>query len=173
VGVLGDSTFIHSGVTGLINAAYNKATGVIIILDNSITAMTGGQQNPATGLTIRNERTKKLDIEKLCKSCGADNVDVIDPTNIVDFEELVKERINQQALSVIIARSPCRMIYRTRKPMPIYEKDLCKKCGLCLKIDCPALEQTNEGFIEINSGICVGCNLCVDICPFGALKKNE
>jgi len=173
VGVLGDSTFIHSGITGLINAVYNKAKGVIIILDNSITAMTGGQQNPATGLTIRNEVTKKLNLEKLCKSCGADNVDVIDHSNIVEFEKLVKKRVDEKALSVIIARSPCKMIDRSRGPVPVYDKELCKKCGLCLKIDCPAIKEINNGFIEIASDICVGCNLCVSICPFGALKKNE
>jgi len=112
VGVVGDSTFVHSGVTGLINAAYNKAKGVIFILDNSTTAMTGGQQHPATGLTIRNEPTKKLILEDLCRSCGADNVDVVDPKNHKEFEALVKKRINTDALSVIIARHPCRLIKR-------------------------------------------------------------
>jgi indolepyruvate ferredoxin oxidoreductase alpha subunit len=112
VGVVGDSTFVHSGITGLINAAYNKAKGIIIILDNSTTAMTGGQQHPATGLTIRNEPTKKLILEDLCKSCGADFVDVVDPKNRKEFEELVKKGINQDALSVIISRHPCRLLRR-------------------------------------------------------------
>ena len=110
--VVGDSTFVHSGITGLINAAYNKAKGIIIILDNSTTAMTGGQQHPATGLTIRNEPTKKLILEDLCKSCGADFVDVVDPKNRKEFEELVKKGINQDALSVIISRHPCRLLRR-------------------------------------------------------------
>jgi len=112
VGVVGDSTFVHSGITGLINAAYNKAKGIIIILDNSTTAMTGGQQHPATGLNIRNEPTKKLILEDLCKSCGADYVDVVDPKNRSEFEELVKKRINQDALSVIISRHPCKLLKR-------------------------------------------------------------
>ncbi len=112
VGVLGDSTFVHSGITGLINAVYNKARGLIIILDNSTTAMTGGQQHPATGLTIRNEPTKKLILEDLCRSCGADNVDVIDPKNLADFEALVNKRIDENALSVIISRHPCILIKR-------------------------------------------------------------
>ncbi len=112
VGVVGDSTFIHSGITGLINAAYNKAKGIIIILDNSTTAMTGGQQHPATGLTIRNEPTKKLVFEDLCKSCGADFVDVVDPKNRTEFEALVKKRIKQDVLSVIISRHPCRLLRR-------------------------------------------------------------
>ncbi|AQT68289.1 2-oxoacid ferredoxin oxidoreductase [Anaerohalosphaera lusitana] len=110
LGVVGDSTFVHSGVTGLINAAYNGSKGVIMIVDNSITAMTGGQQNPATGLTIRNERTKLLDLEALCKSCGADNVDVIDPTNRKEFDALVEKRVTEDALSVIIAKHPCKLI---------------------------------------------------------------
>ncbi|TFG49152.1 MAG: indolepyruvate ferredoxin oxidoreductase subunit alpha, partial [Candidatus Brocadiia bacterium] len=108
--VVGDSTFVHSGITGLINAAYNNAKGIIFILDNSITAMTGGQQNPATGLTIRNEKTKKLILEDLCRSCGADNVDVIDPQNKQEFEDLVAKRIGEDALSVIIARHPCKLL---------------------------------------------------------------
>ncbi|MBE0537395.1 MAG: indolepyruvate ferredoxin oxidoreductase subunit alpha [Phycisphaerae bacterium] len=173
VGVLGDSTFVHSGITGLINAAYNKAKGVVVILDNSITAMTGGQQNPTTGLTIRNEPTKKLDLEKLCQSCGADNVDVIDHSDIAAFEKLVTERLAEDALSVIIARSPCKMIDRRRRPVPAYEQELCKQCGLCLQIDCPALTAIDDGFIAIDGNVCVGCNLCTDVCRFGALKKNE
>jgi indolepyruvate ferredoxin oxidoreductase, alpha subunit len=110
VGVVGDSTFVHSGITGLINAVYNKAKGIIFILDNATTAMTGGQHHPATGFTIRNEPTKKLSIENLCRSCGADNVDVIDPKDLQAFEELVRRRMDENALSVIIARFPCKLI---------------------------------------------------------------
>lgn len=112
VGVVGDSTFVHSGVTGLINAVYNRAKGVVLILDNSTTAMTGGQQHPATGLTIRNEPTKQLIIEDLCRACGVDNVDVIDPMNVKQFDALLKKRVNEDALSVIISRRPCRLIKR-------------------------------------------------------------
>jgi len=112
VGVVGDSTFIHSGITGLINGVYNKAKGIIFILDNSTTAMTGGQQHPATGLTIRNEPTKKLILEDLCKACGVDNVDVVDPKNHAEFEKLVKARIKEDALSVIISRHPCQLLKR-------------------------------------------------------------
>jgi indolepyruvate ferredoxin oxidoreductase alpha subunit len=110
VGVVGDSTFVHSGIPGLINAVYNKARGIIFILDNSTTAMTGGQQHPGTGLTIRGEPTKKLSLEGLCRSCGADNVDVIDPKDSQAFEALVRKRLDENALSVIIARFPCRLI---------------------------------------------------------------
>ena len=111
VGVVGDSTFVHSGITGLVNAAYNQAKGIIFVLDNSTTAMTGGQQHPGTGWTIRNEKTKTLDIAKLCKACGADNVDVIDPIGkLRQLEELVKQRLEEDALSVIIVKHPCVLI---------------------------------------------------------------
>ncbi len=112
VGVLGDSTFVHSGITGLINAAYNKAQGVILILDNSTTAMTGGQQHPATGLTIRNEPTKKLILEDLCRACGVDHVDVVDPKNLEEFRTILERRVNEDALSVIISRHPCVLLKR-------------------------------------------------------------
>jgi indolepyruvate ferredoxin oxidoreductase alpha subunit len=111
VGVVGDSTFVHSGITGLINAVYNKAKGIIFILDNSTTAMTGGQNHPGTGKTIRNEVTKALDLPTLCKACGVDYVDVIDPAGALkEFEELVKKRLDENALSVIIAKHPCKLI---------------------------------------------------------------
>jgi indolepyruvate ferredoxin oxidoreductase, alpha subunit len=110
VGVVGDSTFVHSGITGLINAVYNKSKGIVFILDNSTTAMTGGQHHPATGFTIRNEPTRKLILEDLCRSCGVENVDVIDPKDLGAFEELVKRRLDEDKLSVIIARFPCKLI---------------------------------------------------------------
>ncbi len=115
VGVVGDSTFVHSGITGLVNAAYNQARGIIFVLDNSTTAMTGGQHHPGTGWTIRNEKTKTLDIAKLCKACGADNVDVIDPIGKVrQLEELVKQRLDEDALSVIIVKHPCVLLKKKK-----------------------------------------------------------
>jgi indolepyruvate ferredoxin oxidoreductase, alpha subunit len=110
VGVIGDSTFMHSGITGLINAVYNGAKGVILILDNSTTAMTGGQPHAATGTDIRGKQTVKIKIEDLAKACGVGQVDVIDPTDVSAFESLLKERLSKDMLSVIITRHPCRLI---------------------------------------------------------------
>jgi indolepyruvate ferredoxin oxidoreductase alpha subunit len=173
VGVIGDSTFVHSGITGLINLAYNKTKGLVIILDNSTTAMTGNQPHPATGITIKGEQTKKLVLEQLCACCGADNVDVIDPHNVKELEALIRQRIEEDRLSVVIARFPCRLIYKTRTRAPVYDNQKCKKCYVCLSLNCPAITKTDEGFIFINKDFCTGCNLCLEACKFGALTKNE
>ncbi len=173
VGVIGDSTFVHSGITGLINLAYNKTNAVLIILDNSTTGMTGSQPHPATGITIKGEKTKKLILEDVCKAAGADNVDVIDPFRIKDLEALIKKRIGEDKLSVIISRYPCRLVDRRKNAAPIFVQDKCKKCGLCLKIDCPSVMKQTDGYVSIDRTTCVGCNLCVDVCPFGAIIKND
>lgn len=169
VGVLGDSTFVHSGITGLINSAYNGVKGLIIILDNSTTAMTGGQDNPSTGTTLSGVQTKRLSIEAICKASGADNVDVIDPQNIRELDALVNKRIDENALSVIIARRPCKLIDCSRQEKVSYDYDKCKTCGLCFGIDCPALVKTEDGHVNINTDQCVGCYLCTEMCPPKAL----
>jgi indolepyruvate ferredoxin oxidoreductase, alpha subunit len=171
VGVLGDSTFVHSGITGLVNAAYNRMKGLIIILDNSTTAMTGGQNHPATGKTIRDEPTKQLSLENICAASGADHVDIIDPKNIKQLDALVKQRLAENALSVIIARRPCKLFDREKQPMPGFDKAKCKSCGICFNLDCPALSKTPEGFVEINKALCAGCYLCTEMCPSEALVK--
>jgi indolepyruvate ferredoxin oxidoreductase alpha subunit len=172
VGVIGDSTFVHSGITGLINAAYNKAKGLLIILDNSTTAMTGSQPNPSTGVTIKGEKTKQLRLEDLCKVAGADNVDVIDPYNFDELEAIIKKRVNEEALSVLITRFPCQIVERRRYEPPQFDAEKCKKCYRCLNIDCPALVKSADGTIAINTVYCTGCSLCVATCKFGALKKK-
>jgi len=173
VGVIGDSTFVHSGITGLINLAYNKTKGLIIILDNSTTAMTGNQPHPGVGITAKGEPTKKLVLEDVCRVCGADNVDVVEGYRFKDLEELVKTRVNADALSVIIVRTPCRLIERVKLSPPAYDAGKCVKCYLCLGIGCPALTKEESGLVTINKKFCAGCNLCVSTCPAGALKKNE
>ncbi|MFH0839018.1 MAG: indolepyruvate ferredoxin oxidoreductase subunit alpha [Candidatus Omnitrophota bacterium] len=172
VGVIGDSTFVHSGITGLINLAYNKTNGVVLILDNATTGMTGNQPHPGTGVTIKNAKTKKLILEDICKACGADNVEVINPYHVKELEELIRKRVKEDALSVIISRFPCRLIERKKMPLPEYKRELCKTCYVCLTINCPAVEKIENGAIRINPTICSGCNLCVAVCKFGALSKT-
>ncbi|MDD4202158.1 MAG: thiamine pyrophosphate-dependent enzyme [Candidatus Omnitrophica bacterium] len=172
VGVLGDSTFVHSGITGLINAAYNKQTGVIIILDNSTTAMTGCQPNPSTGITLKGEKTKKLSLEKIAEVSGADEVIVVDPFKIKELKKHITESLSNKKLTVIITRSPCKFIDKTTKGHVDYNIDKCKKCQVCLQIDCPAISKTAEGFIDIDSELCSGCGLCVEVCSFKALTKK-
>ncbi|MFA5094908.1 MAG: indolepyruvate ferredoxin oxidoreductase subunit alpha [Candidatus Omnitrophota bacterium] len=169
VAVIGDSTFIHTGINGLISAAYNATKGVVIIMDNSITAMTGGQQNPATGVTLQGAVTKKLSLEKICIAAGADNVDVVDPYDIEKFRKTLDKRLEEDKLSVIIARYPCKMIDRSRAPAMKIDNDKCKKCRQCLLLDCPAIVE-EDGAVSINGSLCVGCGLCSKICKFGAIS---
>lgn len=173
VAIIGDSTFVHSGITGLVNAAYNKAKGLIIIQDNGTTAMTGSQHNPATGYTITNEKTKRLNLEEICKAAGADNVDVADPFDTKALEALIKKRVAENALSVIITRFPCRILERNAAPHMSIDQGKCKKCGACLQIDCPAISKSETGEISVNPQFCVGCGLCVTVCAFGAVKIHE
>ena len=173
VAVIGDSTFCHSGIEGLVNCAYNKTKGVIIILDNGTTAMTGAQPNPATGVTAKGEQTKKLDLVTLCKACGADNVEVIGDSSAV-IESKIKEYTAKDELSVLIVRiGLCKMIDRSKKPAPKFYADKCKKCYMCVSVDCPAIFKDENGNIKLNENLCAGCNVCVQQCKFSALEKAE
>lgn len=171
VGVIGDSTFIHSGITGLINTVYNKGTSTLIILDNSITGMTGHQENPSTGKTIAGEPTYKLDLEALVKACGVKNVVVADAYNLAQIEEIIKEQVALDEVSVIIVRRPCILL--PRKSQKNYSiNDKCKMCKMCLKIACPAIENIN-GQIRINEELCTSCGVCVSMCKFNAITREE
>ncbi|MDD5255590.1 MAG: thiamine pyrophosphate-dependent enzyme, partial [Candidatus Omnitrophica bacterium] len=169
VGVIGDSTFVHTGVSGFINLSYNKTKGLVVILDNGTTAMTGNQPHPATGVTAKGEQTRRLKLEEIVRACGAENVDVIDPHNLKEMEVLVRARVEADALSVIIARSPCMLIAPKKLPPPRYDKEKCKSCYLCLQIECPALTKAADGGIVLHRDICGGCNLCVEVCAPKAL----
>ncbi|MBF0485118.1 MAG: 4Fe-4S binding protein [Candidatus Omnitrophica bacterium] len=171
VGVIGDSTFVHSGITGLVNAVYNHTKGLIIILDNSTTAMTGTQPHPATGVTIKGVPTKQLVIEDICRACGADHVDIVSAYDAKKLEDIIKERVNSESLSVLIVRTPCKLIDRSKQSKVQFEPGHCKKCGACLNAGCPALSKSDDGLIKIDPGLCVGCYVCVPYCKFDALKK--
>ncbi|MEZ0535818.1 indolepyruvate ferredoxin oxidoreductase subunit alpha [Caldicellulosiruptoraceae bacterium PP1] len=174
VAVIGDSTFIHSGITGLINAVYNKSNLLLIILDNSTTGMTGHQEHPATGFTIKNEPTYMLNIVELCKTVGVDNVDVIDPYNINENVEKIKKSLETKGVSVLIAKAPCRLHKRFRIDKKIRQVDnkKCKNCKMCLSIGCPAISN-KDGIIKIDENLCFSCGLCQSVCKFGAIITKE
>ena len=170
VAVIGDSTFIHSGITGLINAVYNKSNITLIILDNSTTGMTGHQQHPATGLTLKQEPAKILDIVALCKTVGCDSVRVVDSYDLTEVEKAVKEEIARDGVSVIVAKRPCALLNRNYPPACKVED--CRKCGMCFRLGCPAIEKQEDGSARINASLCVGCGLCEKVCRFGAIKEG-
>ncbi len=168
VAVIGDSTFIHSGITGLINAVYNQSNITLIILDNSTTGMTGHQQHPATGLTLKNQPAPILDIVALCKIVGVESVQVVDAYDLKAVETAVKEELSRDGVSVIVAKRPCALLNRNYPPALRTEN--CVKCGMCLKIGCPAIEKQADGSARINPTGCVGCGVCKQLCKFDAIK---
>lgn len=172
VAVIGDSTFVHSGITGLIDTVYNKGQSTVIILDNSTTGMTGHQNHPATGKTIRLEQTHKLDLELVCKACGVESVRVVDAYDINAVEKAIKEEVQKDEVSVIIAKRPCALLDKRITKQCSINKN-CKKCGMCLKIGCPAISKNEEGNITINQALCVGCEVCTELCKFGAIDTRE
>lgn len=171
VSVIGDSTFMHSGVTGLIDIVYNKGTNTVIILDNSITGMTGHQDNPTTGKTIKGEPTKAVDLEKLVHAVGIDRVRIADPFDMDNFEKVVKEEVAADEPSVIIAQRPCALLKGVNYGAPMHITKDCKKCKMCMKIGCPAISVNEEGNVVVDQSLCNGCGLCASMCKFGALKK--
>ena len=179
VGVIGDSTFIHSGITGLIDIVYNKGTSTIIILDNSITGMTGHQQNPSTGITIKGEKTRAVDLKKLCEAVGvaAERVVIADPFDVDAFRKVLETELAAEEPSVIIAQRPCKLLkgveYEERYRI---NAELCKNCNFCMNIGCPSLVR-KDGRIVINESRCTGCGYCYRVCKFKAIepkaKKKE
>ncbi len=172
VSVIGDSTFMHSGITGLSDIVYNKGANTIIILDNSITGMTGHQDNPTTGKTIRGEATKQVDLIMLCRALGVEHVSVCDPFDVKAFEALVREETARDEVSVIIAQRPCALLKTVKYDGLCEITDACKKCKLCMKLGCPAISTDKDtGVVRIDATQCNGCGLCLGVCPFGAIKK--
>ena len=173
VAVIGDSTFIHSGITGLIDIAYNKSNSVVIILDNSITGMTGHQQNPTTGYNIKGDPTTAVDLEALCKAVGINRVRVCDPYDLKEVQAVLKEELAAEEPSVIISRRPCALLkYVKHKPSLVVDTEKCIGCKACLGIGCPAIS-VHGGKAAIDRTQCVGCGVCTTLCPKSAITEQE
>ena len=175
VSVIGDSTFIHSGITGLIDIVYNRGANTVIILDNSITGMTGHQDNPTTGKTIRGDATKQVNLVKLCEALGIEHISVVDPFELEEFEKVVKEETERDEVSVIIAQRPCALL-KTVKFSGYCKNnyDKCKNCRLCMKLGCPAISVDDvRGLVRIDKTLCNACGLCMKVCPFDAIDKID
>ncbi len=169
VAVIGDSTFAHSGITGIADIAYNRSNSTVLILDNSITGMTGHQQNPTTGRNLRGEPAGKIDLEALCRAVGFDRVRVVDPNDLKAMDQVLKEELAAEEPSIIISRRPCVMLKSVKKAPPLtVDLDKCNGCGLCMKIGCPALSLRGEK-VEIDRTQCVGCQVCMQMCHRDAL----
>lgn len=172
VAVIGDSTFMHSGMTGLVNIAYNDSHSTVIILDNSITGMTGHQQNPTTGFNLKGDPAAKVDLEALCRALGINRVRVVDPYDLAQCETAIKEELAADEASVIISRRPCALLkYVKHKPPLHVDSDKCKSCKMCMQIGCPAISFT-DGKAKIDNTLCTGCGVCRQLCKFGALQED-
>jgi indolepyruvate ferredoxin oxidoreductase alpha subunit len=168
VAVIGDSTFLHSGVTGLINAVYNQSGITLLILDNSTTGMTGHQQHPATGKTLQGGDAPIVLLDELCKACGVKDLQIVDAYDIKAVETAVKKATASKEVSVIIAQRPCILLNKEAKPKVKVEN--CRNCGICMRLGCPAISKGEDG-IKIDVTQCVGCEVCIQVCPFGAISK--
>ena len=171
VAVIGDSTFMHSGVTGLIDIAYNESNSTVIILDNSITGMTGHQQNPTTGFNIKGDPAGKIDLEALCRAVGISRVTVVDPYDLKECDRVIKEELEADCSSVIISRRPCVLLKSVKaKPSLKVDPDKCRSCKKCMSLGCPAIS-FKDGKAVIDNTLCVGCGVCKGLCPFSAITE--
>ncbi len=173
VAVIGDSTFMHSGMTGLANIAYNQSNSTVIIVDNSITGMTGHQQNPTTGYTIKGDPAGKIDLEALCRAMGFERVRVVDPYDLKACDAAIKEELAVNAPSVIISRRPCALLKYVKHSAPLtVDADKCRSCKACMKIGCPAIS-IRDGKAHVDNTLCVGCGVCEQLCAFGAFQSTK
>ena len=170
VAVIGDSTFMHTGVNSLMNMVYNKATGTVIILDNSTTGMTGHQDHAATGKTLQGDPTYAISIPGICRAVGIKNVYEINAFDIALLEKTIKEETAKDEISVIITKTPCVLLDKRKKPLYTAHEDKCKKCGMCMKPGCPAMTKNEDGTIHIDDTMCTGCGLCETLCKFDAIE---
>ncbi len=169
VSVIGDSTFAHSGITGLANLVYNGATGTVLILDNRITAMTGHQGNPMMGRTLSGAQSPEIDIEALCSALGVAHVRVADPHDLDLVGTVIREEVARDDLSVVVFRAPCALLIRDKESPFAVDDESCTACGACIKLGCPAIAKTSAGKAEIDITVCVGCGDCVQVCRFDAI----
>lgn len=170
VAVIGDSTFMHTGVNSLMNMVYNNATGTVIIMDNSTTGMTGHQDHAATGKTLQGDPTYAINIQALCRAIGVKNVYEINAFDLPLLEKTIKEENEKDEVSVIITKTPCVLLDKRKKPLYIAHEDKCKKCGMCMKPGCPAMTKNPDGTIHIDDTMCTGCGLCEQLCKFDAIE---
>ncbi len=171
VAVIGDSTFLHTGINSLINMVYNKATGTVMILDNRTTGMTGHQEHAATGKTLKGEETNAIDFVELCHAVGVKNVIEVNSFDVEKLTEVIKESVNSDTLTVIITKAPCVLLKGQKFPNKcVVDADACRKCGACMKIGCPAMSKGADGKVRIDDTMCNGCGLCKNYCKFGAIK---
>lgn len=173
VAVIGDSTFVHSGITGLVDMVYNQGHSTVIIVDNSTTGMTGHQPNPTTGFNVRGEIAPQLDVVKLCEAIGVPSVRVVDPFDMKELEQTIMEESEKDVPSVIIARRPCALLVKKKTAPCAINTDKCRKCGMCMKIGCPAILKAENGQVSIDASLCNGCGLCKEMCHFGAIEGGE
>ncbi len=173
VAVIGDSTFMHSGMTGLANIAYNQSNSTVIILDNSITGMTGHQQNPTTGSNLKGDPAGKIKLGELCHALGFNRVTVVDPYDLAECDRVLKEELAVDEPSVIISRRPCVLLkyVKPKKPLKVL-CDKCVGCKSCMRLGCPAISMKN-GKAAIDTTLCVGCGVCKQLCRLGALESQE
>jgi indolepyruvate ferredoxin oxidoreductase alpha subunit len=170
VGIVGDSTFFHSGITGLLDVAYNRGASIIIVSDNRITAMTGHQEHPGSGHTVRGDETIQASIEDFGRACGIKNIATVDPYRVKETTETLKKAVESNEPWLIVSRGACPL--HTRVPVGPFRSvnlELCKKCKRCLKLGCPAIEWVNDS-IHVNELLCGGCSLCAQVCPEGAFE---
>ena len=174
VAVIGDSTFLHTGVNSLINMVYNKSTGTVIILDNRTTGMTGHQEHAATGKTLKGEDTHAIDLAELCRAIGVPRVIEVGAFDVKELERVISESVRGDTLTVIIAKAPCVLLKGNKFPNVCrVNADACRKCGACMKIGCPAMTRGEDGKVRIDATMCNGCGLCTNYCKFGAIETVE
>lgn len=172
VAVLGDSTFVHSGITGLVNASYNQSNILVIILDNRTTAMTGHQPHPGTGVTLQGKKTFELDFEQMARACGAGYVKTVDPYDLKATEDVLKEAYEFKGVSVVVARRPCVLYERTEKGYYSVDSEVCTSCGACFMLGCPAIVK-DDTKASIKTELCTACGACYYLCKFDAIYKVE